>query len=126
MHRYGLLDETQNKLDYVLALTVENFLERRLQTLVFMSGMSKSVHHARVLIRQRHISLILIGVTSKILPFLQGWRTSCQHPFLVKLESAKHIDFSLASPFGVGKEVRVGRTNNDKKKDGDAEGEEED
>ena len=26
MNRYGLLDESQNKLDYVLALTVENFL----------------------------------------------------------------------------------------------------
>jgi len=55
MNRYGLLDEGQNKLDYVLALTVENFLERRLQTLVFKSGMAKSIHHARVLIRQRHI-----------------------------------------------------------------------
>ncbi|PWA68525.1 40S ribosomal protein S9-2 [Artemisia annua] len=33
MTRCGLLDESQNKLDYVLALTVENFLERRLQTL---------------------------------------------------------------------------------------------
>ncbi|XP_060975007.1 small ribosomal subunit protein uS4y isoform X1 [Cannabis sativa] len=55
MNRYGLLDESQNKLDYVLALTVENFLERRLQTLVFKSGMAKSIHHARVLIRQRHI-----------------------------------------------------------------------
>ncbi|MCL7049344.1 hypothetical protein MKW94_001651, partial [Papaver nudicaule] len=31
MNRYGLLDESQNKLDYVLALTVENFLESRLQ-----------------------------------------------------------------------------------------------
>merc|ERR1711916_130933 len=38
MNRYGLLDESQNKLDYVLALTVENFLERRLQTLVFKTG----------------------------------------------------------------------------------------
>ena len=55
MNRYGLLDESQNKLDYVLALTVENFLERRLQTLVFKSGMAKSIHHARVLIGQRHI-----------------------------------------------------------------------
>lgn len=55
MNRYGLLDESQNKLDYVLALTVENFLERRLQTLVFKSGMAKSIHHARVLIRQKHI-----------------------------------------------------------------------
>lgn len=55
MNRYGLLDESQNKLDYVLALTVENFLERRLQTLVFKTGMAKSIHHARVLIKQRHI-----------------------------------------------------------------------
>ena len=55
MHRYGLLQEDQNKLDYVLALTVENFLERRLQTLVFKTGLAKSIHHARVLIRQRHI-----------------------------------------------------------------------
>jgi small subunit ribosomal protein S9e len=58
MNRYGLLDESQNKLDYVLALTVENFLERRLQTLVFKSGMAKSIHHARVLIKQRHIRLV--------------------------------------------------------------------
>ncbi|KAL5068628.1 hypothetical protein RYX36_019515, partial [Vicia faba] len=37
MFRYGLLDETQIKLDCVLTLTVENFLEHRLQTLVFKS-----------------------------------------------------------------------------------------
>ncbi|KAE9602180.1 putative ribosomal protein S4/S9 [Lupinus albus] len=61
MFRYGLLDDTQNKLDYVLALTVENFLERRLQTLVFKSGMAKSIHHARVLIRQRHIRFNLLN-----------------------------------------------------------------
>nr|GMD84545.1 40S ribosomal protein S9-2-like [Ipomoea batatas] len=60
MNRYGLLDESQNKLDYVLALTVENFLERRLQTLVFKAGMAKSIHHARVLIRQKHIRYKLI------------------------------------------------------------------
>lgn len=60
MNRYGLLDESQNKLDYVLALTPEHFLERRLQTLVFKSGMAKSIHHARVLIRQRHIRSINI------------------------------------------------------------------
>ena len=60
MNRYGLLDESQNKLDYVLALTVENFLERRLQTLVFKAGMAKSIHHARVLIRQRHIRLAYV------------------------------------------------------------------
>ena len=34
---------------------VEDFLERRLQTQVFKLGLAKSIHHARVLIRQRHI-----------------------------------------------------------------------
>jgi len=58
MNRYGLLEESQNKLDYVLALTVENFLERRLQTLVFKAGMAKSIHHARVLIKQKHIRYV--------------------------------------------------------------------
>lgn len=53
--RIGVLDETRMKLDYVLALKVEDFLERRLQTQVFKAGLAKSIHHARVLIRQRHI-----------------------------------------------------------------------
>ena len=48
-------DESQDKLEYVLTLSIESFLERRLQTLVFKLGLAKSVHHARVLIRQRHI-----------------------------------------------------------------------
>jgi small subunit ribosomal protein S9e len=55
LHRYGVLDEHQNKLDYVLALKVQDFLERRLQTQVFKLGLARSIHHARVLIRQRHI-----------------------------------------------------------------------
>ena len=54
-YRYGLLDESQKGLDYVLALQPSDFLERRLQTLVFKLGHAKSIHHARILIRQRHI-----------------------------------------------------------------------
>jgi len=53
--RVGVLDETKMKLDYVLGLKIEDFLERRLQTQVFKLGLAKSIHHARVLIRQRHI-----------------------------------------------------------------------
>lgn len=53
--RIGVLDDTRMRLDYVLALKTEDFMERRLQTQVFKSGLAKSVHHARVLIRQRHI-----------------------------------------------------------------------
>eukprot|EP00250_Pteridium_aquilinum_P034916 c8312_g1_i1 orf=310-900(-) len=97
MFRYGLLEESQNKLDYVLALTVENFLERRLQTLVFKSGMAKSIHHARVLIKQRHIRVgkQVVNVAS----------------FLVRVDSQKHIDFALSSPFGGGRPGRVKRRN---------------
>ena len=53
--RTGVLAEDKMKLDYVLALKTEDFMERRLQTQVFKLGLAKSVHHARVLIRQRHI-----------------------------------------------------------------------
>jgi hypothetical protein len=53
--RLGLLAENENKLDFVLSLSVEKFLDRRLQTRVFEAGLAKSIHHARVLIKQRHI-----------------------------------------------------------------------
>ena len=56
--RVGVLDESRMKLDYVLALKVEDFLERRLQTCVYKLGLAKSIHHARVLIRQRHIRYV--------------------------------------------------------------------
>ncbi|KAH0724781.1 hypothetical protein KY284_000646 [Solanum tuberosum] len=93
MNRYGLLDKSQNKLDYLLALTVENFLERCLQTLVFKTGMAKSIHHARVLIRQRHIRVgrQVVNVAS----------------FIVRVDSEKHIDFSLISPIDDGRPGRV-------------------
>eukprot|EP00239_Pterosperma_sp_CCMP1384_P010250 CAMPEP_0197865210 /NCGR_PEP_ID=MMETSP1438-20131217/43531_1 /TAXON_ID=1461541 /ORGANISM="Pterosperma sp., Strain CCMP1384" /LENGTH=192 /DNA_ID=CAMNT_0043483635 /DNA_START=761 /DNA_END=1339 /DNA_ORIENTATION=+ len=95
MTRYGLLDETQNKLDYVLALTASDFLERRLQTQVFKLGLAKSIHHSRVLIKQGHIRVgkQIVNVPS----------------FLVRLESQKHIDFALKSPFGGGRPGRVKR-----------------
>lgn len=95
--RYGLLDESQNKLDYVLALTPQDFLERRLQTQVFKLGLAKSIHHARVLIRQKHIRV--------------GKQVVNVPSFMVRVESQKHIDFSLKSPFGGGPPGRVKRRN---------------
>lgn len=56
--RIGVLDESRMKLDYVLALQIEDFLERRLQTQVYKSGLARSIHHARVLIAQRHIRYV--------------------------------------------------------------------
>ena len=97
MYKYGFLDETQTKLDYVLALTAQDVLERRLQTLVFKLGLAKSIHHARVLIKQRHIRVgkQIVNVPS----------------FLVRVDSQKHIDFSLKSPFGGGRPGRLKRRN---------------
>lgn len=93
--RIGVLDKSKSKLDYVLALKVEDFLERRLQTMVHKLGLAKSIHHARVLIRQRHIRVgkQLVDVPS----------------FMVRLDSEKHIDFALTSPFGGGRAGRVKR-----------------
>ncbi len=93
--RIGVLDATKNKLDYVLGLKIEDFLERRLQTQVFKLGLAKSIHHARVLIRQRHIRVgkQLVNVPS----------------FIVRLDSQKLIDFALTSPYGGGRPGRVAR-----------------
>merc|ERR1711973_599182 len=95
--RTGVLDESKMKLDYVLGLKNEDFLERRLQTQVFKLGLAKSIHHSRVLIRQGHIRVRkqVVNVPS----------------FIVRLDSQKHIDFSLKSPFGGGRPGRVKRKN---------------
>lgn len=93
--RIGVLDKTKNKLDYVLGLKVEDFLERRLQTQVFKLGLAKSIHHARVLIRQRHIR---VGKQIVNIP-----------SFVVRLDSQKLIDFALNSPYGGGRPGRVKR-----------------
>merc|ERR1712112_621524 len=107
--RTGVLGEDKMKLDFVLALKVEDFLERRLQTQVFKLGLAKSIHHARVLIRQRHIRVRkqLVNIPS----------------FIVRLDSQKHIDFSLKSPYGGGPPGRVKRMNAKKGKGDDDEDE---
>ena len=93
--RYGLLPEDKKELDYVLSLKLEDFLNRRLQTIVWKLGLAKSVHHARVLIKQGHIRVgkQIVNVPS----------------FLVRVDSERHIDFSLTSPFGGGRPGRVKR-----------------
>merc|ERR1712243_387966 len=102
--RTGVLSDDRMKLDYVLGLKIEDFLERRLQTQVFKLGLAKSIHHARVLIKQRHIRVRkqVVNVPS----------------FIVRLDSQKHIDFSLRSPLGGGRPGRVKRKNAQKGKGG--------
>ncbi|MEM3696772.1 MAG: 30S ribosomal protein S4 [Candidatus Bathyarchaeia archaeon] len=56
LKRLGILPETA-VLDDVLDLTVEDILERRLQTIVFRKGLAKTIHQARQLITHGHISI---------------------------------------------------------------------
>lgn len=53
----GLVQNQQNSLDDVLSLTVENVLERRLQTLVWKRGLAKSPYQARQLITHGHVAI---------------------------------------------------------------------
>merc|ERR1712178_193497 len=110
MIRYGILDEDKQRLDYVLALKIEDFLERRLQTLVHKRGLAKSIHHARVLIRQKHIR---VGRQIVDIP-----------SFMVRVESQPHIEFSLSSPFGGGRAGRVKRKSSGGADGGDDEDDE--
>merc|ERR1719450_1293144 len=95
MVRYGLLTEEELELDFILQLTTQKLLERRLQTKVFKQGLAKSIHQARVLIKQRHIRVgkQLVDVPS----------------FMVRVDSEKHIDFAVNSPYGQGRPGRVAR-----------------
>lgn len=95
MTRFGLLSDEEKELDFVLQLSTQKLLERRLQTKVFKQGLAKSIHHARVLIKQRHIRVgkQLVNVPS----------------FMVRMDSEKHIDFAITSPYGQGRPGRVAR-----------------
>ena len=134
--RVGVLDESRMKLDYVLALKTEDFLERRLQTCVYKLGLAKSIHHARVLIRQRHIRYAPLKTPTHVheIPMLTKYDSSVGKQivnvpsFIVRLDSQKHIDFALTSPFGGGRPGRVRRKKAkaaESKEEGEEGGEEE-
>jgi small subunit ribosomal protein S4 len=56
LKKIGVLRETA-VLDNVLDLTIEDVLERRLQTLVFRKGLAKTVYQARQLITHGHVTV---------------------------------------------------------------------
>ena len=105
MVRIGLLKDSERKLDYVLGLTISQFMERRLQTLVVKRKIAQSVHHARVLIRQRHIAVgkQMVNVPS----------------FVVRVSSEQHIQHAVTSVYKTGKNGRAKRKKAGK---GDGEG----
>merc|ERR1712228_999852 len=107
MVRLGLLERSERKLDFVLGLTVSQFMERRLQTLVMKRNLAKSVHEARVLIRQRQISVgrQLVNIPS----------------FMVRKSSEGQIQLSHSSCKRTGKMGRMKRKKAKLAKGGDDE-----
>lgn len=57
---------------------------------------------------------------------MQSGKAACQHPlFMVRLDSEKHIGFSLTSPLGGSEPGRVKRKNQKKASGGGGDGDEE-
>ncbi len=55
--RLGLLPLEGASLDDVLALEMENVMERRFQTIVYLQGLANTVKHARQLIVHGHVAI---------------------------------------------------------------------
>lgn len=83
LKKLGVIHETA-VLDDVLDLTVEDILERRLQTIVLRKGLAKTFHQARQLITHGHI---VIGNRRVTVP-----------SYLVTREEEKQIAYSPRSP----------------------------
>jgi len=56
LKKLGVLQETA-ALDNVLDLSIENLLERRLQTIVFRKNLTKTIYQARQLITHGHVTI---------------------------------------------------------------------
>ncbi len=57
LYKLGVLPSLESSVDEVLSLTVEDFLKRRLQTMVKNLGLASTIHQARQLIVHGHIAI---------------------------------------------------------------------
>ncbi|NHK31214.1 MAG: 30S ribosomal protein S4 [Asgard group archaeon] len=83
LQNMGLLAQKAT-LDDVLSLKIEDFLERRLQTLVHKKGMATTPHHSRQMIVHGHISI--------------GDHIVNSPSYFVNPNEEKLINFSISSP----------------------------
>jgi small subunit ribosomal protein S4 len=84
LYKRGLVMEN-GRLEDVLTLSVEDLLERRLQTYIFRRGLASSLFQARQLITHGHIAVDGRKVTSP--------------SYQVKIEDEKTLDYALSSPY---------------------------
>ncbi len=83
LKKLGVLHETA-ALDNVLDLTIGDILERRLQTIIFRKGLTKTIYQARQLITHGHIAIRNQRVTVP--------------SYLVTTEEEKQIAYTSQSP----------------------------
>ena len=84
-----------SSLDEILDLTIDNILERRLQTLVYRKGLSKTPQQARQLIVHGHITVNGEKVTSP--------------SYLVNAEEERNIQCMIPVPLGENSSVEKSR-----------------
>ena len=88
--RLGILPESAS-VDNILDLSVKDLMERRLQTIVFRSGLAKSIHQSRQFVSHGHVSIAgqIVSVPSymvkrdeesRIAFYQRSPRTNAQHP----------------------------------------------
>lgn len=82
--KMGLLKEGA-RLDDVLNLRVEDYLERRLQTIVYRKGLAKTLHQARQLIVHGHIAVKGRRITSP--------------GYIVSIDEEPFVDYFISSPY---------------------------
>jgi small subunit ribosomal protein S4 len=83
LKRIGLLQESAG-LDGILDLSVEDLLERRLQTAVFRQGLAKSLHQSRQLIVHGHIAI--------------GEQKASSPSYILLREEENKLDYVSTSP----------------------------
>lgn len=83
MSRLGYLPETAN-VDNILDLNVKDLMERRLQTIVYRTGLARTIHQARQFVSHGHIS---IGGNIVTIP-----------GYIVRKEEESRIAFHTLSP----------------------------
>ncbi len=88
--RMGILDENAT-LDDILNLNVEDFLERRLQTMVYRQGLANTIKQARQMIVHGHIAV-------------DGRRVTVPS-YIVDREKEGKISYYANSPFAKAKEA---------------------
>ncbi len=92
LYQMGILPENAT-LDDILSLTAEDYLKRRLQTIVYQKGLAKTIYQARQLIVHGHIAI--------------GGRRVNAPGYIVWRDEEPLIDYAPTSPFKVRPEAEA-------------------